>query len=130
MAEFLFNARSNGEFFAESAATSAEEIGNPVHPGTKRILNRLGIDCSGKRARRLKKSDYAEYDYVIAMDEQNVRDVLALFGGDPLGKVRLLASFAGKESDVADPWYTGDFEATYRDITEGLDGFFGGEVGR
>ncbi|MCM1307220.1 MAG: low molecular weight phosphotyrosine protein phosphatase [Butyrivibrio sp.] len=130
MAEFLFKryVRERGEearFYIASAATSSEEVGNPVHRGTREKLNTLGIDCSGKRAVRLTRGDYEKYDYLIGMDDRNVRGILRIVGSDASGKVQKLLDFterAGEE--IADPWYTGDFEAAYRDITEGLDGLW------
>lgn len=104
-----------------SAATSTEEIGNPVHPGSRRILNRMGIDCSEKTARQIKKEDYTAYDYLIGMDEENIRNMKRFFHGDPEGKIRKLLSYCGSSRDVADPWYTGDFEATKLDVTAGCD---------
>lgn len=125
-AEFYFRdlARRRGcsaEFEVASAGTSAEESGNPVHPGSKALLREMGIDCSQKRARQITKRDYADYDYLVAMDEGNVCSMRRFFGGDPDGKIVKLLSFCGEERDVADPWYTGDFEATRRDVTEGCE---------
>lgn len=125
MAEFVLRkmAEEQGiDLETASAATSTEEIGNPVHPGTKRILQRLGIDCSGKRAVQFRPGDYEKYDYLIAMDSANVRNILRIAGGDRDGKVKKLLEFAGSCNDVADPWYTGDFEATYRDVKAGCEG--------
>lgn len=112
-------------FHIESAATSAEELGNPVHPGTCRRLAREGISCAGKRARRLTKEDYDTFDLLIGMDEANVRSMRRLFGGDPAGKIYKLLEFAGREGDIADPWYTGDFDATYDDVVDGCVGLLG-----
>ena len=129
MAEFLFKKlvekkKVSGKFYIASAATSSEEIGNPVYPPARRILNGLNIDCSGKFAVRLKRSDYDEYDYIIGMDGMNVRDIRAFFGGDQKGKIYKLFDFKGVSKDVADPYYTRDFNKTYEDIVEGLDGFY------
>ncbi|WP_165054847.1 MULTISPECIES: low molecular weight protein-tyrosine-phosphatase [unclassified Adlercreutzia] len=104
---------------ASSAATSSEELGNPVHHGTRRKLASVGISCAGKTARRLRKDDYARFNLLIGMDEANVRNMRRLFAGDPEGKVRKLLEFAGSMGDIADPWYTGDFDATYRDVLAG-----------
>lgn len=109
-------------FHIESAATSAEELGNPVHPGTRRILEGLGIDCSAKRARRLRKADYDEFDLIIAMDSQNMRNMDRMLGDDPDHKLHKLLEYAGSDSDIADPWYTGDFETTYDDVNAGCHG--------
>ena len=129
MAEFLMkhfvSARGEqDEFFIRSAATSGEELGNPVHRGTKRILDRLGIDCGEKRAVRLTARDYENYDWLIGMDERNRANMLRLFGGDPAGKIALLLDFTDSPRDVADPWYTGDFEKTYEDISRGIEAFY------
>ena len=105
--------------YIASAATSSEEIGSPVHRGTVRELEKRGISCAGKYAVRLEKSDYGYYDYIVGMDLYNLRNMLRLFGGDPENKVRLLMSFTGESRDVDDPWYTHDFETTYRDIAAG-----------
>ena len=123
MAEYLFNARKISGFRADSAATSSWEVGNPVHAGTKKILNSLGIDCSAKRARKITQADYDDYDYIIGMDEANRRDLIAFFGGDPKKKISLLLDYTSTPRDVADPWYTGDFDATYRDVKKGIDAF-------
>lgn len=130
MAEYLFNARKISGFRADSAATSSWEEGNPVHIGTKKILNSLGIDCSAKRARKITRADYDNYDYIIGMDEQNRRDLVSFFGGDPKKKISLLLDYTGSPRDVADPWYTGDFETTYKDINTGIDAFLSKENGK
>ena len=125
MAEFLFRdmAQKAGlDVEVASAATSFEEIGNPVHSGTRRILSRFGIDPSGKRARRIVPEDYEEYDYIIGMDSANLRNMLRFFGSDPQNKLSLMLDYTDSPRDVADPWYTGDFEATLRDITAGSEG--------
>ena len=105
----------------ESAATSTEELGNPVHRGTRRILAAKGIDCSGKTARQMSGADYERFDMLIGMDEENVRRMRAIFGGDPDGKISKLLTFAGSSRSIADPWYTGDFETTYRDVEQGCE---------
>ncbi len=106
-----------------SCATSTEEIirgvGNPVYPPAKRELARHGIACDGKRAVQLQKSDYARYDAIVCMDDNNVRNALRILGGDPDGKVTKLMDHTSRGSNVADPWYSGDFETAYRDIEEG-----------
>ncbi|MBQ6788873.1 MAG: low molecular weight phosphotyrosine protein phosphatase [Clostridia bacterium] len=127
MAEFVFKdiikkAGLDDRFCVASAATSYEEIGNPVHPGTARILDRLGISYRGKRAVHLEKTDYAKYDFLICMDSANVRNTLRITGGDPDNKVRKLLEFAHSDRDVADPWYTGNFEKTYDDVLTGCTG--------
>ena len=128
MAEFLFRdlaeRRGYGDrFHIESAATSREEIGNPVHHGTRRVLDRLGIDCSGKRARQMTREDYDRFDLLIGMDHANIRNMKRIAGGDPEGKISLMLDHGGRPGqEVADPWYTGDFETTYRDIMAGCEG--------
>ena len=106
-------------FIIESSATSSEEIGNPVHYGTKKILNALNIDCSKKRAKRLTYKDYENYDYFIGMDEYNIINMKRLFLGDKENKVTKLLEYANIYRDVADPWYTGNFNATYDDVLKG-----------
>lgn len=104
-----------------SAATSTEELGNPVHRGTRAVLDRLGIDCSAKRARQITASDYAEYDLIIGMDTANIRN-MTRYWGDKQHKLRRLLDFTERRGeDISDPWYTGDFERTYRDIKEGCE---------
>ena len=125
MAEFLMKdfVKDMGEedkFIIDSAATNGCEEGSPVHRGTARILERMGIDFSAKRARKLKAFDYDKSDLFIGMDEGNIRDMKRIFGGDPEGKVKMLLDFTGENRDVADPWYTGDFEKTFTDVTRGI----------
>lgn len=124
MAEFVMKdlvkkAHLEDQFFIASAATSTEEIGNPVHRGTREKLNSVGISTAGKHAVQMKRSDYDRYDYLIGMDNWNIRNMIRILGGDPEKKVYKLLTFAGSDRDVADPWYTGDFEATYRDVMAG-----------
>ena len=109
-------------FHIESAATSTEEIGNPVHYGTARVLDRLGINYSGKCARQMVRKDYDKFDYLIGMDDANIRNMTRIAGGDPDGKISKLLSFADSDASISDPWYTGDFETTYRDVKAGLEG--------
>ncbi len=113
-----------GEFAIRSAGTSDEEEGNPVYPPVKKLLDRMGIDCSSKRAERLLASDYAENDLFIGMDERNVRNMKKLFGGDPDGKVKKLLDYAGEDKDVADPYWTGDFGLTFCDVTRGVKSLY------
>lgn len=105
----------------DSAATSTEELGNGVHPGTRRKLAAEGIPCGGHRARQLRRADYEAYDWLIGMDGANVRNMLRILGGDPAGKVCRLLDFTAQPRDIADPWYTGDFDATYRDVRAGCE---------
>ena len=102
-----------------SAATSTEEIGNPVYPPARRILACHGIRCEGHAARQLQRSDYSAYDLLIGMDNANVRNIMRMFGGDPTGKVHRLLDYTCRPGEVADPWYTGNFEETWQDVTEG-----------
>lgn len=111
------------EFEIASAATSTEEIGNPVYPPAKRKLKEHGIDCSGKYAVQLKRSDYDRYDYFLCMDNRNIQNTLRIFGSDPEGKVSLLLSYFGERREVADPWYTDDFDTAYDDIWCGCSAF-------
>ena len=115
--------------YINSAATSREEIGNPPHYGTVNKLRREGIPVIPHRATQMTKQDYVEYDYLIGMDSANIRNMNRIAGGDPEGKIYKLLTFAGSDRDVADPWYTGDFDATYRDVLAGckdlLDELFG-----
>lgn len=124
MAEFVMKdlvakAGLADRFVIASAATSTEEIGNPVYPPARRKLAEHGIACTGKTARQMTRQDYAEYDLLIAMDRNNLRNMQRFVGGDPAHKVSLLMDHTTRPGDVADPWYTGDFDATWRDVTEG-----------
>ena len=128
MAEYIMKdmVRRRGladRFEISSAATSTEEIGNPVYPPAKRKLAEHGIGCEGHRARQMTKADYAYYDLIVCMDRNNIRNLYKITGGDPQNKVSLLLGHTarrGQETD--DPWYTGDFDATWRDATEGCEG--------
>lgn len=124
MAEFVMKdlvqkAGLEREVMVASAATSREEIGNPVYPPVRRLLTEHGIDCSMKRARQLCREDYEIYDFLIGMDQQNLRNMQRICGGDPDKKMHLLLDFTNHPGSVADPWYTGDFQTTWRDVTEG-----------
>ena len=132
MAEFILKnmVRSRGlsdQFYIASAATSTEEIwngiGNPVYPPAKKELAKHGILCDGKRAIQLQKSDYDKYDYLIGMEERNRRNMIRILGRDSEGKVSLLLDYAEEHGDIADPWYTGNFDITYRDVVRGCGGF-------
>lgn len=124
MAEFIFKdkIRSRGlneQFYVESAAVSTEEIGNSIYPPAKRCLNAHGIPFdTSKTARQITRADYDRFDLIICMDRMNLRWLKYIIPNDPDNKVRLMMSYAGQDRDVADPWYTGDFETTYRDLTE------------
>ncbi len=118
-------------FLIESAATSGEELGNPVYPPARRKLAEHGIDCAGKTARRLRASDYEEYDLLIGMDSANIRNMTRICGGDPQGKIRLLSDFAGRPGEeISDPWYTGDFETCWMDVLAGCEGLMDEILGR
>ena len=110
-------------FEINSAATSREEIGNPPHHGTVNKLRQVGIPLIPHRAVQMTKADYEKYDYLIGMDDWNIRNMLRIAGGDPDHKIRKLLSFAGSARDIADPWYTGNFDETYDDIIEGCEAF-------
>lgn len=127
MAEFVMKdlvekAGLADEFTIASAATSTEEIGNPVYPPVRQLLARHGISCAGKTARQLQRGDYAAWDLFVGMDTANLRNMTRLFGGDPEGKVHALLDYTHRPGEVADPWYTGDFESTWRDVVEGCTG--------
>lgn len=129
MAEFIFKdiiKRENKEkeYLVQSSATSNEEIGSPVHRGTKRKLAEYGISCDGKYAVRLKESDYNHYDMFVGMDSYNVINMLRIFGKDKNKKIHTMLEFTGSDRDVADPWYTGDFDKTYEDIKAGCEALF------
>ncbi len=128
MAEFVMKdlvekAGLSAQFHIASAATSTEEIwngvGNPIYPPARQKLAENGISCQGKRAVQLTASDYGKYDYLIGMDSANIRNMHRMLGGDPEGKISRLLSFTGSERDISDPWYTGDFDATFRDVMDG-----------
>lgn len=128
MAQFVFqdmvNKRGLADHFTiDSKATSTEELGNSPHPGTVRKMNELGIPMIPHRASQLNRRDYEEYDYFIGMDTWNMRNINRIFGGDPEGKVYKFLSFGSDGRDIADPWYTGNFDETYEDVLEGCEGF-------
>ena len=107
------------DFEIASAATSTEELGNPVYPPARRVLAAHGVDCTGKTARQIIRADYDAYDMLIGMDARNMGNMRRFFGGDPAGKLSLLLDYTGQSGSVADPWYTGDFDATWRDVSAG-----------
>ena len=110
-------------FEINSAATSREEIGNGPHYGTVSKLKQVGIPVVPHRATQMTTKDYDHYDFLIGMDTANIRNMQRIAGGDPDGKIYKLPSFAGKGGDIADPWYTGNFDETYRDVLEGCEAF-------
>ena len=121
---YLVNQRGlKPNFEIDSAATSREEIGNPPHYGTVTKLRQVGIPVIPHRARQMTKDDYEYYDYLIGMDTANIRNMNRIAGGDPEGKIYKLPSFAGLSKDIADPWYTGNFDETYNDVLEGCNAF-------
>lgn len=126
MAEYLFldmvkKRNLDSLITAASSATSTEEIGNDIHRGTKAILTKYGIPFRRREATQLARSDYDKYDLFVGMDSANIRNLHRIFGSDPDGKIVKLLDFTDRGGDVADPWYTGNFEATYRDVTEGCE---------
>ena len=127
MAEFIFKGlvRERGledAFFICSSATSTEELGNPVYPPARAELARHGITCEGKRAVQLQRADGERYDMLIGMDGANIRNMRRMLGSEAEGKIFKLMTFAGKDADVSDPWYSGRFDVAYRDIREGCEG--------
>lgn len=127
MAEFVMKdlvkkAGLESQFRIESAATSTEEIGNPVYPPARRKLAEHGISCEGKTARQIIHADYDRFDLLIGMDRANLRNMRRICGEERVGKLRLLMDYTDRPGDVADPWYTGDFETTWRDVLAGCRG--------
>lgn len=127
MAEFVMKdlvkkAGLESEFQIASAATSTEEIGNPVYPPARRKLAEHDIGCAGHAARQLTRRDYDQYDLLIGMDTANLRNMRRICGEDTAHKMHLLMDFTDRPGEVADPWYTGDFEMTWRDVAEGCQG--------
>ena len=127
MAEFVMKDLLEKEglsdyFLIDSAGTSAEEYGNPVYPPARRILAEHGISCAGKYARRMSAEDYKNFDMLICMEEMNVRSMRRFVKGDPEGKISLLMDYTDRPGDVADPYYSGDFQATWRDVWDGCNG--------
>ena len=127
MAEFVMKdlvekAGLQNQFYIESAATSTEEIGNEVYPPARRKLAEHGIGCKGKTARQMTRADYDRFDLLIGMDTWNIRNMKRICGDDPQGKIHQLMDYTNRPGDVADPWYTGDFETTWRDVLEGCEG--------
>lgn len=124
MAEFVMKdlvqkAGLTDQFHIASAATSREEIGNPVYPPARRKLAEHGISCAGHAARQLTRQDYADYDFLVGMDSANLRDMHRICGGDPDGKISLLLDHTARPGNVADPWYTGDFQSIWLDVLAG-----------
>jgi len=127
MAEFVMKhlvqeAGMADDFHIESAATSTEEIGNSVYPPARRKLAEHGIGCQGKTARQMTRGDYDRFDLLVGMDSWNIRNMSRICGSDPDGKIVMLMDYTKRPGDVADPWYTGDFEATWQDVLAGCQG--------
>ena len=127
MAEYVMKylvkkAGREDEFSIDSAATSTEEIGNGVHYGTRRKLAQVGIPCGDHRARQVTWKDYESFDYIIGMDNANLRNLHRMLKNDPDGKISMMLDYTSRPGEVADPWYTGNFDATYRDVLEGCQG--------
>lgn len=110
------------KIYVESAATSTEEIGNPVYPPARRKLAEHGISCAGKTARQLRRQDYENFDLLIGMDHANLRNMRRMCGGDGEGKFHAMMDYTNRPGEVADPWYTGNFEDTWQDVNEGCRG--------
>lgn len=119
MEELVRRAGRESEFLVDSAATSSEELGNPPHRGTVAKLRAEGVPVGRHRARRVTRDEYAGWDHIIYMDAENARGLSRILGGDPDGKVSRLLDWTSRPGDVADPWYTGDFAATWRDVLDG-----------
>lgn len=111
------------QFIIDSFATSREEIGNPPHRGTVNKLREMGVPLVPHRAKQITMADYEKFDYIIGMDTANIRNLNRMLGGDPQGKVCKLLDYSKNPRDIADPWYTGDFQATYEDVVEGCEAF-------
>ena len=123
MKELVRRAGLQDDFLIESAATSREELGNDMHYGTRTKLREMGIPFTRRAARQITINDYNRYDYLVAMDDENLYYMNRCWGGDPKNKIRMLLSFAGKDRDIADPWYTGNFDQTFEDVLEGCKAF-------
>ena len=122
MKDLVKKAGREDEFTIDSAATSREEIGNGVHHGTKRKLAQMGVPCGNHRARQMTRDDYDKFDLLIGMDNANIRNMKRIAGGDPDGKIRMMLDYTNRPGEVADPWYTGNFDETWDDVLEGCTG--------
>ena len=121
MKDLVSKAGRDADFYIESAATSTEEIGNPVYPPARRKLAENGIRCDGHAARQVTRRDYDRFDLIVCMDQMNLRWISRIIPSDPETKIHLLLDFTDRPGDVADPWYTGNFDATWRDCVEGCE---------
>ena len=131
MKDLVRKAGLESQFQITSAATSREEIGNGVHCGTRKKLKEVGIPCGDHRARQMTRRDYDEFDYLIGMESWNIRNMLRIVGDDPEQKIYKLLDFTDRKGeDIADPWYTGNFDATYRDVREGCEALLARLVNR
>lgn len=129
MAEYLFKyyvekKNVSNKFYIESCATSTEEIGNHIHYGTKKVLDKYKIDASRKTARQITRADYEKFDYIIIMDRNNLYNIKRLIGEDSKNKIHMFLEYAGLNRDISDPWYTGDFRKTEEDIIIGIKAFY------
>ena len=122
MKQMVKDSHLEDDFEIASAATSTEELGNPVYPPARQKLAQHGISCKGHRARQVTQHDYTYYDLIIAMDSYNVRNLHRMLGGDPEGKIHMMLDYTDRPGDVADPWYTDNFDATWKDCTDGCRG--------
>lgn len=122
MKDIVKKAGLSSEIYIESAATSTEEIGNPIYPPVRRLLNEHHIDCSAHAARQMTRRDYKDFDLLIGMDHANIRNMHRICGGDPDGKIQMLLDYTDHPGAVADPWYTRDFMATWKDVNDGCQG--------
>ena len=130
MAEYVMKylVRQSGlesDFVIDSAGTSNEEYGNPVHRGTQKKLREEGIPCGDHRARKMRKEEYAAFDYIICMERYNIQNIMRIIGSDPEHKVQRLLDYTDRPGDIADPWYTGNFDETFDDVMEGCQAFLG-----
>ena len=122
MKDLVQKAGLSSHIYIESAATSTEELGNPVYPPVRKLLMEHGIDCSAHAARQMTRSDYRDFDLMIGMDHYNIRNMHRICGNDPQGRIQMLLDYTDHPGAVADPWYTRDFDATWRDVTDGCQG--------